>query len=568
MMHSDDSRLHVQSDAAKQTKFTTLRVRGNGETVYRKVYLRTNDPAVAHRRVDCLSALGVKEPSDARQIIAYLAASPSPEIERKRVAELTNRSLRVPTFSLEDARRELTNLIDELGELPTPTDKDVADWRDAFNFDSQLEILVRLGVPKDWLSQNPSIFDAFERRRMRVNAKLPWKKKLEGWGGPFARAADLPVDRPARGPKLSDCVEQFRIGQEQKGNKPGSIRPYINRFQDFVDFLKSRSAGREPSVQSLKKADFVAFRDHKIGTSAKPGVLWDKSPKTKKDHFRPIIAVLTTARTRMDDGTFPDGLDNWFAVFDLRRFKYRRRPSNAEPVPPEVFRAWLRKADDDAEIDWQDYGDSLPVDTDAQPKVQALQRFNNRKQAKRVKRNGLLAHVGLCLGANVGVLPIDLARLRWADLRLSGPLPLFTQHAREKTADGHDIEIPVRCPLLPATIRTLKRWKKWQDAERPSEHVFTSEHLMPFDQDNSSAVVHIFRRIRKAVPESGKWEFRHLRNIGETLRFNHGLHPDMGPAWLRHSAEGTNVFYRGKATDDYLSPLIKLIGQTYFTPGK
>ena len=47
MKNSDDSRPHVQSDAAEQTKFTALRVRGNGETVYRKVYLRTNDAAVA-----------------------------------------------------------------------------------------------------------------------------------------------------------------------------------------------------------------------------------------------------------------------------------------------------------------------------------------------------------------------------------------------------------------------------------------------------------------------------------------------------------------------------------------
>lgn len=49
MKNSDDSRPHVQSDAAKQTKFTTLRVRGNGETVYRKVHLRTNDAAVDRR---------------------------------------------------------------------------------------------------------------------------------------------------------------------------------------------------------------------------------------------------------------------------------------------------------------------------------------------------------------------------------------------------------------------------------------------------------------------------------------------------------------------------------------
>jgi hypothetical protein len=37
-------------------------------------------------------------------------------------------------------------------------------------------------------------------------------------------------------------------------------------------------------------------------------------------------------------------------------------------------------------------------------------------------------------------------------------------------------------------------------------------------------------------------------------------------AWLRHSrdASGTNVFYRGVAKDDYLLPLVQVIGREYF----
>jgi hypothetical protein len=49
MKNSDDSRPHVQSDAAKQTESTMLPVRGNDETVYRQVHLRTNDAAVDRR---------------------------------------------------------------------------------------------------------------------------------------------------------------------------------------------------------------------------------------------------------------------------------------------------------------------------------------------------------------------------------------------------------------------------------------------------------------------------------------------------------------------------------------
>jgi hypothetical protein len=63
MKKSDDSRLRVRSDATKQSKFTTLRVRGNGETVYPKVYLRTNEAAAAHGRVDRFGALRVRKPN-------------------------------------------------------------------------------------------------------------------------------------------------------------------------------------------------------------------------------------------------------------------------------------------------------------------------------------------------------------------------------------------------------------------------------------------------------------------------------------------------------------------------
>jgi hypothetical protein len=52
MRNAHNSRLHVQSDAAGQTKFTTLRVRDNGETGHRKAYPPLQAATVAHRRAN------------------------------------------------------------------------------------------------------------------------------------------------------------------------------------------------------------------------------------------------------------------------------------------------------------------------------------------------------------------------------------------------------------------------------------------------------------------------------------------------------------------------------------
>ena len=38
----------------------------------------------------------------------------------------------------------------------------------------------------------------------------------------------------------------------------------------------------------------------------------------------------------------------------------------------------------------------------------------------------------------------------------------------------------------------------------------------------------------------------------------------MATVWLGHSAGGTNKFYTGEAKEDYLLPLVREIGRTYF----
>ena len=86
----------------------------------------------------------------------------------------------------------------------------------------------------------------------------------------------------------------------------------------------------------------------------------------------------------------------------------------------------------------------------------------------------------------------------------------------------------------------------------------------PIDQEQSFTATKYLRRVRKAA-DSKKWETRHCRNIGATVVRDAHLPKAMADAWLGHSAGGTNVFYTGEATDDYLLPLVMAITERYFS---
>lgn len=552
---------NVQTDSYDGRKFITLKVAGtDGKPVYRKVQLQTRDRRVAKRRASALE--GVRDPEVARRIVHYLADSPDEQTEAHRLAEFRERSATLPLVSsvtFDDARNELGTLLADFGE-PEPDVDAVKRWQRASSPNEQRAELLRLRIPDRFLSENPDVYESFKRRATVVNPNFDGPPEdaisalFRGRLSPERIADTLAPDRPARGPKLSKCIEEFRTDQAKRDLTAKHTKSYVNKFQAFVDFV-----GDKP-IRSLTKGDFVRFGDHVEAVNK------GKTNKTIIDNLRPVGAVLIAARTRMDDGVFPDGLDNWLQVFSLDKRPYKPARSNKEPIPVDVFQSLLAKADEWANLDWRAYADSLPV---SDGKSSGINRSVNERKAKASKRHGLLCHVGLCLSANVGATAIDFARLKWSELTLTGKLPLFTQ-PRTKTETNEDMIIPVKTPLLPETVRSLQRWKAWQDSEGGSDFVFTNEDVKPFDGDDAedgSGVTKIFKRVRDAVNCNG-WEARHCRNIGATLQRDHGLPEAMATAWLRHAEGGTNVFYRGVAKDHYLAPLVRIIDETYFAKPK
>ena len=88
-----------QTDKYDGRKSITLRVSSNGEAAYRKLCLRTKDRPTARRRARAIEHLDDVE--EARKVIRYLAGSRTPELERRRIAEVarlaTNRCARMST---------------------------------------------------------------------------------------------------------------------------------------------------------------------------------------------------------------------------------------------------------------------------------------------------------------------------------------------------------------------------------------------------------------------------------------------------------------------------------------
>jgi integrase len=359
---------------------------------------------------------------------------------------------------------------------------------------------------------------------------------------------------------LSACIDEFQIEQEQRGNTDKHVKERIRKFNSFVTLLKDKP------IRALTKPDFVKYADHVVTEYRK------RSRKTIRDALKAVEDVLEAARARMEDGVFPEGLDNWLKVLKRERRKrvYKSPRKNRQPMPPDVFQSLLAQADEWAEMDWQKYVQSMPKPEHEDGRVRTLQRVRNKDYARNLKRTGLMTHSMLCLCANAGAIPIDFCRLQWGELVLDGALPLFRED-REKPAHLLGEEVARCCPLLPKTVHSLKRWKQYRDAEieefgleQPghADFVYSNSERRPFDQQDSSGATKLLTKVRNAV-DCKDWEIRHLRNIGSTAVRDHRLPEAMAHAWLGHAAGGTNVFYTGEAKDDYLLPLIEVIGATY-----
>ncbi|MCH7872900.1 MAG: hypothetical protein IID33_14490 [Planctomycetes bacterium] len=499
---------------------------------------------------------------DCKFITMRVCGNGEPELERRRIAEVGRLGPLVPTLDHESAREELESIVCEFPEHePGEIDDEVVDdWMRAESAEAQRQILLDLDVPAEYLAENPSTFTDLKLRGWKVNSDhRPRREALEAL---FSLPdGTLKEDRAAFGPRLSACIDEFRIEQKQRNNQPRHTNAYIRRFKAFADFLKDRH------IKDLEKADFVRFADHVLSVKA------GRSPKTIRDQLKPIEAVMECAQARMDDGAFPDAVDSGLKYLEREMGKLRYKPPmhNREPMPVDVFKRLLARADEWAELDWEADAKSLKIPKMEGNRQRALAVMRNRRIALHRKRSGLMAHSMLCLAANVGAQPVDFARLLWDELVLDGKLPLYKED-REKPAHLLGSDVPRCCPMLPATVKSLKRWQRWRRAElkTPSpemeaaaQFVFTYDDGRPFNQEQSFGVTKLFRQLRKDE-KAGKWQIRHLRNIGSTLCRDAHLPTDMATAWLGHSAGGTNKFYMGEAKEDYLLPLMREIGRTYF----
>ena len=235
----------------------------------------------------------------------------------------------------------------------------------------------------------------------------------------------LPDDHATNKPKpskerLSDCRDEWKEWQTLKKRTKVYVNATVNVFDEFIAFV-----GDLPCNQ-LSKSAFNRWKKHLMTIRNGQG------PKWYNDHLRPLSAVLNHAKTETDFD-LPDGLRDWIG---FKHERYSPKKSNRQAMPADIFEALLKQCDQWAAIDVKEYAASLPV---SEGRAAYLCENNNIKQAYRVKRRGYLWPAVLRLAANVGADNVDVSRLTFEYLKLTGPLPLFTlprYKVREKIGES------------------------------------------------------------------------------------------------------------------------------------
>ena len=157
---------------------------------------------------------------------------------------------------------------------------------------------------------------------------------------------------------------------------------------------------------------------------------------------------------------------------------------------------------------------------------------------------------------------------------------------RIKAANKHGVgrSIPRYTPLLPETVEALAAWLDYRDLEiskaqdethkQKAEQAYDTEPLIFVTREKkplrTSRLSDLFRKrligndpkLKKLV--NGKWTLKHLRNVAPTLRKQAGMPQEFSSAILGHTERGTNPMYQGDCGEDYLLPLVNLVGEKYF----
>ncbi len=160
------SRKRVQTDKYDGRRFVSIPCEANGTKRYHKIHLLTKDESVANRRATGLD--GIDDVGEARRRIKYLASAKSESEERARLAELLHQPRLTLAITHEESQTELEGFAEGFLEGDID-DETVERWRRARTPNAQRDVLLSIGVPADYLSENPDIYASIKPRSLKIN---------------------------------------------------------------------------------------------------------------------------------------------------------------------------------------------------------------------------------------------------------------------------------------------------------------------------------------------------------------------------------------------------------------
>ena len=337
--------------------------------------------------------------------------------------------------------------------------------------------------------------------------------------------------------KLSHCLKEWQALRSNQGRLSETIRVVASRFQTFVDLV-----GDKP-INQLEADDFRRWEDYVTKESKQ------RSNKWYKDMLGAVRTILINVRRKkLPEGwPFPSGLQDWLDTY-RESMPYVPAKSNAAPMPPATFKKLLAVCDT-----W------AAADIDADKTTQSGKAKRNHQ--KRRRRDGDQWRLILSLACGCSFDNVDVCNLTWSCLRLSAKVPHHNM-SRYKTAWRIGSPTDRLTPILPSIVVLLRAWRK--QAPKGASNVFLTSRGKPF---TSEQVTHRYATIAKEAGVTD-FTFKHLRNIGPTLRKRNQLPSDMSDAITGHVAgsggKRTSVYYEGDVDETYLIPLVNLIGRDYF----
>jgi len=454
--------------------------------------------------------------------LAYMIAKAPSEAEEQRVyRELTSMTVPEP---LDDARRRA----------------------------------IEAGVDSNLLDEHPELIDAF--RRSNINPHLPKERKARASmviyrsrtdRRPHAEIErDLIAEQQAKqaaletdtvdGELLSACYQVWYKLKSDKSAKHHS--KFQKAWNEFCEFLNDKP------IAALTKTDIADWIAHL------KEIKGDRTNKWFNDCLQIIRAIIDTC-LRWSELPFPEGISKWT---DFRRVKekYIVKRKNNKRLPNKVFADLLAKADEWAGIDVKAYADKLPIKKTYDKRSEALQKSNNVKQAKRVKRDGMQFRAILRYAATTAADNSDICLITWGDLKLNDPIP-HVELVRNKTKEFSE---PRYIPLLPSTISALLDWREYE--EQFTDTVFRNDGKKPWA---SATISKAFDRLKNGIKGGDGWNFKHLRKMAPQIGRDHRRQLEERDAILGHKPKGmTREHYEDMLTPEFLVPLVNCIGAELF----